>query len=294
MMYPDIYELEPAECFLKDVVDVDRIAIYQRVIDLLKNNEFINELDAINQQVLVVTPTRSASDVLMDIHDACVRMLSSILESYDLVLGPDPKLGMLADILEGLIYIENYDQHSVIMNIIHDDVITAVNKLFDILSLYKTFDEEDLIETIKMVGIAFFERLYEIHDTAEQRQHNQEIHPPTDDLQRHLRQLKAKYPRLLAFDYIDTGYIRPNMTADQITTIIKPYFNALAGFSYTPAETLQYSLELIGFYLMVNEPINQLPTTVKENMLQLFGDEEFISRVNTVLPATLTGLFTNG
>lgn len=277
--------IEPIEYFLRDIVCVDRLALYQRVIDVIKNNQKFSIIESLNS-ILVAPENDSAADLLDAIHTSMINHLKDIILEYDVVVeGAD--LAFLADILEILNILDVYDAHEYIVNTIQTTEGSLTYKLYQVMCIVKELDEEEFTQTVKMVSQSLLERIVATHNEELNRvewEDEEAVVVPDLTL---LRNVARSNRDLIVNRLISSGQVSNVLPVNILTGIAKKEFENIELL-----DPKSIARELVGVYLISGLKGDTLIDLIREEMPKLISDDNAISRVGVVLNAVYVEMTT--
>lgn len=287
-MLPDqVNDIEPVEYFLSKILDPDKLALYQPVIDLFKNLELKSIIDAVNQIVLV-DDNSSPSEVLQEIHDAFIKYLTQSLTDFDIIVDCR-SIRFLFDLYKVVSLLESYNDHNFVINICDDSTKSTVDRLYELCNHLVTFDELEFMDSVKMLSMSFFFRLRKIH-----RQALEEIEEvkPLEVNRKYINVLKAlkqKHPKLFVFDIIEKNMLQVGSPVIAVVSTGVDYFE-----DYSLHDHKQVCLELIALFLLSDVKEEHLLKTIKEEMINFVSDDGVILRANASLGSVFVEVMNYG
>lgn len=287
-MLPDqVNDIEPVEYFLSKILDPDKLALYQPVIDLFKDLKLTSIIDAVNQIVLV-DDNSSPSEVLQEIHDAFIKYLIQSLTDFDVIVD-SRSIRFLYDLYKVVSLLESYNDHNFVINVCDNTNASTVDRLYELCNHLVTFDELEFMDSVKMLSMSFFFRLRKIHRQA--LEEYEEVKPL--ELNRKyinvLKALKQKHPKLFVFDIIENNKLQVSSPISAIVSVGVDYFE-----DYSLRDHKQVCLELIALYLLSDVPEAQLLKTVKEEMINFVSDDGLIMRANASIGSVFVEVMNYG
>lgn len=267
--------IEPIEYFLRSIVCCDRLALYQRVIDLIKNNQKFSIIETLNS-TLTAQINESASELVDEIHENLIKHLTDLLLEYDVVVD-GRNLAFLADLLEALNVLDVYDAHEYIIDTIDGTDGKPTYKLYQVLEIIKPLDEEEYSQTVKMCSLSLLDRVRDIHRRALATVETTDIIDEETDFSL-LRKVVLGHTDLVVNRLLERGAISNKLPMAVITDIAMKDFEEL--------ETLDpkaIARELIAVYLASGLKAPELLDGIREEMPKLISDDNAIAKVGVVL-----------
>lgn len=269
--------IEPIEYFLRSIVCCDRLALYQRVIDLIKNNQKFSVIETLNS-TLTAQINESGSELIDEIHENMINHLTDLLLEYDVVVS-GRNLAFLADLLEVLNVLDNYDAHEYIIDTITGTEGKPTYKLYQVLEIVKPFDEEEYSQTVQMCSLSLLDRIKDIHQRALDTISASDIEADDTDFSL-LRKVVRGHTDLVVNRLIERGAISNKLPVEIITSIAKKDFEELEIL-----DPKSIARELIAVYLASGLKAPELLDAIRKEMPSLISDDIAISKVGVVLNA---------
>lgn len=269
--------IEPIEYFLRSIVCRDRLALYQRVIDLIKNNEKFSIIESLNS-TLTAQINESASELMDEVHQSMVKHLTDLILEYDVVV-EGGTLAFLADLLEVLNVLDVYDAHEYIINTIDGAEGKPTYTLYQLLEIVRPFDEEEYCQTVKMCSLSLLDRIKDLHKRALEVVDISNLTPEEVDFSL-LRKVVRGHTDLVINRLLERGDVSVQLPPEVITTIVRKDFEELENL-----DAKSIARELIGVYLVSGLKAPELLDVIREEMPKLIGEDLIISKVSVVLNA---------
>lgn len=267
--------IEPIEYFLRSIVCCDRLALYQRVIDLIKNNQKFSIIEALNS-TLTAQINESGSELVDEIHENMIKHLVDLLLEYDVVVR-GRNLAFLADLLEALNSLDDYDAHEYIIDTIDGTEGKPTYKLYQVLEIIKPFDEEEFSRTVKMCSLSLLDRVKDLHRRALEVVTMTDIVADDTDFTL-LRKVVQGHTDLVVNRLLERGAISNKLPMSVITDIVKKDFEELELL-----DPKSVARELIAVYLVSGLKSPELLDGIREEMPNLISDDNAIAKVGVVL-----------
>lgn len=279
---------EPVEDYLRRVLCVDKLALYQPIIDSIKQAELFDIMDTINNVVAIVNDDDAASKY-DQINDVFLTSLRQMLAQFDVIVDSDD-LRFMSQLFDILQILDVYDDHQTIINMCLMSG-TPIDKLYSLVTLIDHMDEEQFFSSVKMVSLSLIEKIYQLHDNAletiEEIQF-EDIDQEKIDL---FRRIAEKHPRLIAVELVRDHQLKPNMRVQAITNIVTHRF---AEYETTHNEMRHLALELIACFVLSDIPMSELLTVIKSQYQYLINDDTTVIHVNAVISGVLTEVMAYG
>lgn len=267
--------IEPIEDFLRKIVCVDRLALYQRTIDVIKANRKFSIIDSINS-VILLNVDESGSELVDEIHTLLIGHLKDILLEYDIVaVGTD--LAFLCSLIETLNVLDTYEAHDEIINTIKSSDYTPVYNLYLVMSIVNQFDEEQFTQTVRMSSISLLDRIRNIHEEILLRVEDSQIESDETDFTL-LKKVVMNNSNLIINRLINDNKITKKTPVPVVTQLARSEFEILGTI-----EGKQLCQELIGIYLTTGLTGPELLDTIRQEIVNLVSDDTIISRANVML-----------
>lgn len=270
-----IRTIEPVEDFLRKIVCVDRLALYQRVIDVIKANRKFSIIDSVNS-VILLNVDESGSDLADEIHTLFLGHLKDILLEYDVVVDTID-LAFLCLLLETLNVLDAYEAHEEIINTIDSSDYKPVYKLYQVLCIINYFDEEQYMQTVKMCSMSLLERVRELHAEVLGRVEDAHIESDETDFT-FLKKVIAQNTNLSINRLITDCKITKKTPVAVITQLARSEFERIGVLEGKPL-----CRELIGLYLASGLVGPALIEVIRQEMPNLVNDDVIIARANVML-----------
>lgn len=281
-------KLEPVELYLQETIDPDKLALYQPIIDIFKQNEIVSSLDAINILVSNIGD-QPPSEVVAEIHKAFIEQLSYHIAEFDVVV-ETTDLRFLYSLYSVLVVLDNYYEHSFIYNTCVHGNGSPKDKLYEILNIVKYFDELEYSDYVTTVSLGFINKLAEIHLAAIEEQ----TETPSYDyscLAKTLKSIKAKNPSLKVFDLIDKHQVSPGMPIKALTNIAVDLFSDYNETENNSHETIKYlAKEVVGLYCLHTCDKEQLKQIIFQESSWFLDIETEIVKLNAFIATTIQEL----
>ena len=272
--------IEPIEVYLQRTVCVDKLALYQPIIDLIKQNEVFSVMDSINALV-EKTSDETSFDILDELNDTLVKYLTQLIAEFDVICSSQDII-FLKELYEILVILDAFDQHETVINICNTELGT-VQKLYELVNLIGRFDEMEFLDRVTAVPLMLFDRLLAIHTAA--RDEITEVEPVVHNQVNLnlLRKIAERNPQALVISLIRDQYLTMGMTAQQLTNLISPHF-----YDLNLRDSKRIALELISLYLLTGQSTGEVLKTVQVHMEQLVEDVSQAHGIFAVLQSTLS------
>lgn len=266
--------IEPVEDFLSKIVCVDRLALYQRTIDVIKANRKFSIIDSINS-VILLNVDESGSDIVDEIHTLLLGHLRDILLEYDLVVTA-VDLAFLCTLLETLNVLDTYEAHDEIINTIDTTDYKPAYKLYLVLSIVNQIDEEQYTQTVKMCSMSLLERIRNIHADILTRVEDSQIEPEETDFTL-LNKVVNENTDLIINRLITDSKITKRTPVSVLTQLARVEFADLH------IEGKALCRELIGVYLASGLTGPELLDVIRTEVINLVSEDAIIARANVML-----------
>lgn len=267
--------IEPVEDFLRKLVCVDRLALYQRTIDVIKANRKFTIIDSINS-VILLNVDESGAELADEIHTLLIGHLKDILLEYDIVaIGTD--LSFLCDLLETLNVLDKYEAHEEIINTIKTAEYTPVYNLYLVMSIVNQFDEEQFTQTVKMCSMSLLDRICNIHEEILLRVEDGQIESDETDFTL-LKKVVNENSNLIINRLINDNKITKKVPVSVVTQLARTEFELIGTL-----EGKQLCQELIGVYLATGLTGPELIEVIRQEIVNLVSDDVIIARANVML-----------
>lgn len=276
----NVATIEPIERFLTATICVDKLALYQPIIDLLKEREVFSVLDSLTALVDKMSDQTSA-DILDELNDVLIKYLKQLIAEFDIICSSQD-IVFLKELYEVISLLDSFDQHEVIMNICSNDQET-LPKLYSLISIIVDMDEMEFYDRVQVVPLMFFDRLHEIHSvglTAKNALIADDF--PEENIEL-IRKIAERNPQLTVINLIREQYLVKGMNAQQLTNMITEHFHTL-----NLKDHKRVALELISLYLLTGQRNVELVKTIQTQLEQLVEDINEAHGVYSVLQATLS------
>lgn len=270
-----IRTIEPVEDFLRKIVCVDRLSLYQRVIDVIKMNRKFSIIDSINS-VLLLNVDESGSELADEIHTLLLGHLRDLLLEYDIVVEAND-LAFLCLLLETLNVLDVYEAHEEIINTIDASDYKPVYKLYQVLCIINYFDEEQFMQTVKMCSLSLLERVRELHAEVLGRVEDGQVESDETDFTQ-LKKVIGQNTDLIINRLISDSRITKKTPVNVITQLARTEFEIKGQLDGKPL-----CRELIGIYLASGLVGPSLIEVIRQEMPNLVNDDTVISRANIML-----------
>lgn len=272
--------IEPIEVYLQRTVCVDKLALYQPIIDLIKQNEVFSVMDSINALV-EKTSDETSFDILDELNDTLVKYLTQLIAEFDVICSSQDII-FLKELYEILVILDAFDQHETVINICNTELGT-VQKLYELVNLIGRYDEMEFLDRVTAVPLMLFDRLLAIHTAA--RDEITEVEPVVHNQVNLnlLRKIAERNPQALVISLIRDQYLTMGMTARQLTNLISPHF-----YDLNLRDSKRIALELISLYLLTGQSTGEVLKTVQVHMEQLVEDVSQAHGIFAVLQSTLS------
>lgn len=276
--------VEPIEAYLRRSICPDKLALYQPIIDLIKENQMFSIMDAINALV-DKTDQQGPSDILDELNDTLTKYLKQLIAEFDVICSSQD-IVFLKQFYEILTLLESFDQHEVVINICRNED-DPVRRLYELMSLIDNFDEMQFMERVIAVPLMLFERLIELHQSAAVVEQDLLQSPfPVENINL-IRKIAERNPQSLVVTMIRDQVIVPGMNAQLLTDSIAEPFIEL-----DVRDSKRIATELITLYLLTGENSSVLLKTVQTHMEQLVDDINQVHGIFSVLQSTLNEIMT--
>lgn len=272
--------IEPIEAYLQRSICADKLALYQPIIDLIKQNQVFSVMDSINALV-DKTNDQTPNDILDELNDTLTKYLKQLIAEFDIVCSSEDII-FLKEFYEILSLLDSFDQHETIINICNNGEST-LSRLYDLMNLIIPFDEMNFYDRVTAVPLMFFDRLIEIHTVAlnEVKEiYNDEF--PVENLNL-IRKIAERNPQSVIVSLIREQYIVPGMNAQQLTNMISSHF-----LEMDLRDNKRIATELITLYLLTGENSSTVLKTVQTHMEQLVEDINQSHGIFSVLQSTMS------
>lgn len=267
--------IEPIEHFLRSIVDVDRLSLYQQAIDVIKKHQKFTMIEALNS-ILVAQINESGSELCDEIHQCFIGHIRNILHEYDLVTeGGD--LAFLIKLAETMYVLDVYEEHEYFVNLIGSSELRPVQTLYNVLCVVQYFDEEDYHQHVKMCSISLLDRLRDVHKKALMEIEDREIVATQVDYTI-LRKVIQGNTDLIVNRMFNDFKVSKVIPVNTLVELAREYFE-----DYNDSNPKNIARELIGVFLVSGKVSSDLIDTIRENMVLLINDDALLARVGVVL-----------
>lgn len=267
--------IEPIEHFLRSIVDVDRLSLYQQAIDVIKKHQKFTMIEALNS-ILVAQINESGSELCDEIHQCFIGHIRDILLEYDLVIeGND--LAFLIKLAETMYVLDVYEEHEYFVNLIGSSELRPVQTLYNVLCVIQYFDEEDYHQHVKMCSMSLLDRLRDVHKKALIEMEDREIVAQHVDYTI-LRKVLQANTDLIVNRMFNDFKVSKVIPVNMLVELAREYFE-----DYNDSNPKNIARELIGVFLVSGKVSADLIETIRENMALLINDDVLLARVGVVL-----------
>lgn len=267
--------IEPIEHFLRSIVDVDRLSLYQQAIDVIKKHQKFTMIEALNS-ILVAQINESGSELCDEIHQYFIGHIRDILLEYDLVIeGND--LAFLIKLAETMHVLDVYEEHEYFVNLIGSSELRPVQTLYNVLCVIQYFDEEDYHQHVKMCSMSLLDRLRDVHKKALLEMEDREIVAQHVDYTT-LRKVLQANTDLIVNRMFNDFKVSKVIPVNMLVELAREYFE-----DYNDSNPKNIARELIGVFLVSGKVSADLIETIRENMILLINDDVILARVGVVL-----------
>ena len=267
--------IEPIEHFLRSIVDVDRLCLYQQAIDVIKKHQKFSMIEALNS-ILVAQINESGSELCEEIHVCFIKHIRDLLLEYDIATeGND--LAFLIQLAETLHILDVYEEHEHLVNLIGSSELRPVQTLYNVLCVVQYFDEEDYHQHVKMCSMSLLERLREVHKKALLEMEDSIIVAQNVDYSI-LRKVLQGNTDLIVNRMFNDFKVSNVLPVDMVVELATEYFE-----EYNDTDPKNIARELIGVFLVSGKRSSDLMDTIRENMSLLINDDVLLARVGAVL-----------
>ena len=267
--------IEPIEHFLRSIVDVDRLSLYQQAIDVIKKHQKFTMIEALNS-ILVAQINESGSELCDEIHQCFIGHIRDILLEYDLVIeGND--LAFLIKLAETMHVLDVYEEHEYFVNLIGSSELRPVQTLYNVLCVVQYFDEEDYHQHVKMCSMSLLDRLRDVHKKALLEMEDREIVAQHVDYTT-LRKVLQANTDLIVNRMFNDFKVSKVIPVNMLVELAREYFE-----DYNDSNPKNIARELIGVFLVSGKVSTDLIETIRENMILLINDDVILARVGVVL-----------
>lgn len=275
-------DIQPVEEYLSKIICVEKLALYQPILDLLAVNEQFSYLDAINMIVEKVNDD-GATDKLDQIHSAFNSALTDCIAQFDVIVSGGG-LKLLTNIYHALTLLDKYEASEHIVNICNDDSLDQTDKLYEIISLIHKVDDQDFYNCVQVTAISLIDKIREIHDRRQIEQEEETYVPVEIDVKKvqTIKALAAKHPSLMFVSMVKNGVLVMDMVPDTVTDIVREYFK-----DYDAKDAKHTALELTGLFLISNCKVDELHQTIKAQLPILISNDSLVMAINAVLSAAI-------
>lgn len=267
--------IEPIEHFLRSIVDVDRLSLYQQAIDIIKKHQKFSMIEALNS-ILVAQINESGSELSDEIHGYFIKHLKDLILEYDIVVD-GLELAFLVKLAETLYVLDVYEEHENIINIIGSSELRPVQTLYNVLCVVQYFDEEDYHQHVKVCSMSLLERLRDTHKQALFEIENREIIPQNIDYTI-LRKVVQSNTDLIVNRMFNDFKVSKVIPVTTVVSLAAEYFE-----DYSDVNPKNIARELIGVFLLSGKLGAELMDIIRENMVFLINDDTLLARVGVVL-----------
>lgn len=271
--------IEPIEVYLQRSFCPDKLALYQPIIDLIKNSQMFSVVDSLNA-IVDKTNEQTPFDIMDELNDILVKYLRQLIAEFDIICNSQDII-FLKDIYESLQLLDVFDQHETVINICNNEEPT-IDRLYELVTLIKPFDEMDFKDRIVAVPLMLFDQLLSLHTAAidELKDKYQEQFPEDNVIL--LRKIERYNPQSLIISLIREQYLVPGMSAEQLTDMVASQFTELDF-----RDNKRIATELIALYLLTGETSASVLKTVQAYMEQLIDDVSQAHGIFSVLQSTM-------
>ncbi len=270
-----LHVIEPIEHFLRSIVDVDRLSLYQQCIDVIKNHQKFSMIESLNS-ILVSQINESGSELCDEIHQYFIKHLQDLLLEYDLVVNGND-LAFLVKLAETMYVLDVYEEHEHFVNLIGSSELKPVQTLYNVLCVVQYFDEEDYHQHVKVCSISLLDRLREVHKKALAEMLDSELVVDNTDYTV-LRKVVQSNTDLIVNRMFNDFKVSTVTPVDMVVEIARDYFA-----DYNDVQPKNIARELIGVFLVTGKTSADLIDTIRENMVLLINDDALLARVGVVL-----------
>lgn len=261
-------ELEPVEVFLEATVCQDRLALYTPLIDLLKETENNSILDAINS-IVYTGGNDSPSEIVDHIHESFIKYLMQMIAEFDVIVH-STDIMMLYHIYSALVYLSYCEDHDYIINVCQDDDMDTTEKLFMLVDFIKRIDEVKFHEAVNVVPISLFNRIAEVHIQALNRLNSEEAAEViSEEKVNFIQSFVKSYPQSQMAIMLRDHSMVVNTDPAIITDRIAEFF-----MTTKPTDVKGILIELIGFYALADDTVDNIPNLISESVDTIFSDSE--------------------
>lgn len=275
--------IEPVEEYLQRVLCVDKLALYQPIIDAIKNAQMFDIMDTLNGVVLLINDD-DAGTKFDQINDTLITSLRQMLSNFDVIVDSDD-IKFLAKLFDALQILDVYDDHQTIVNLCLTGGETPKDKLYQLVNLIDYVDEHIFMSSVKLVSLGLIDKIHQLHDAALEQ--IEEITANEVDFAKIglFRELAKRNPQLIAAELVREHQLSAGMNVQAITNLITHRFHEV---ERTPEFAKDLAKELVACYLLSDVPLEQVPETIKSQYQYLINDETVILQVNALLNAVFT------
>ncbi len=266
--------IEPIEDFLSKIVCVDRLALYQRTIDVIKANRKFSVIDSINS-VILLNVDESGSELVDEIHTLLLGHLRDLFLEYDIVVKA-LDLSFLCLLLETLNVLDTYEAHEEIINTIDTSDFKPTYKLYTVLNIVNYIDEEQYTQTVQMCSMSLLERIRNIHADILMRVEDSQVEPEETDFTL-LKKVVNGNTDLIINRLVNESKITKRTPVSVLTQLARVEFADL-NLSGKPL-----CCELIGIYLASGLTGPALLDVIRSEITNLVSDDAIIARANVML-----------
>lgn len=278
--------IEPVELFLRDTVCVDKLALYQPIIDLLKSNEMITVLNAVNS-IINVVGDESSAERLDEINLVFNKYLVQLIQDFEVIADGD--LVFLYKLYKALSLLDSITDHRMLVNICDDSTQSPIDKLFSAANLIEHFDELEFMDNVRLVSLSFIKRLKDTHfKEMENEEDNVLTHISKDEIRQinALKYYNEKYPTLSTLELLSNGTVRLGAPMKVIVDLMNGSFDNVTRTDNV--DTLKYIVrEFIVMALIQSSDREKIKTLIKENIPKLIEDDDVVFRVQSLVDGEL-------
>lgn len=277
--------IEPVEDFLAQVVCIDRLVMYQDMIQLMQLMEKGSVIEDLNLTVYA-NPDESPAGIEQIIHGSMIVHLKACLDEYG-VVAQGGTLPFLTKVLSALHYVDTWAEHEYMYNIANTTMGEPIHILLEILNIVDYIDSEKYFEAITNVPFSLIEKIKEIHleamnselDTLET---DTVVSEPVRDFTL-LRKIVKTNRGLVVSTLFEQGILSDPIPAKDLTELAGPYFSDME-----TVEPKHLALELIALYMTTGLQGAELMSVIKEEVTDLINDDALIAKMTLVLHTVYT------
>lgn len=223
-------------------------------------------------QLLNTANSVDTMQLLLDIEVIINSGLNSILEQHQ--IQAKGNIPIKTDILEGLKVLMDYEDSATILQFC-DLSSDPIETLSDMLSMVTDRSWADYTDALESVSHALIKRLGDLHrerGEAMQTYEVTEIEPERKlALQKHMHGYVVSLTKAALLENL-------TMIGTPFDILINNYKEALAEFE--PRAARQAAIELVGFSLLSDTPLNDFVRTTKDKIDDVYSDINFITQVD--------------